>query len=129
MHSSGETVVVEEYIEEPEDEENELQAYQAIDPDPPYEEAPDETWSQLGIVAGAVLVLAGVLFFVRKKFSKGQLPTPIQEVGFPFLHKSDANPDAAIANSHHICISPDQLKSEKIRSILTVMIMSHLLRH
>ena len=71
-------MVVEEYIEEPE--ESGVQSYQAIDPDPPYEEAPDETWSQLGIVAGAVLVLAGVLFFVRKKFSKGQLPTPIQEV-------------------------------------------------
>ena len=73
-------MIVEEYIEEPEAEESELQTYQAIDPDPPYEDAPDETWSQLGIVAGAVLVLAGVLFFVRKKFSKGQLPTPIQEV-------------------------------------------------
>ena len=76
-------MIVEEYIEEPEEpeaEEGELQAYQAIDPDPPYEDAPDETLSQLGIVAGAVLILAGVLFFIRKKFSKGQLPTGIQEV-------------------------------------------------
>ena len=76
----GETVVVEEYIEEPEADESDVQAYQGIDPDPPFEDEPDETWGQLGLVAGAVLVLAGVLFFVRKKFSKGQLPTPIQEV-------------------------------------------------
>ena len=71
---------MEEYVEEPEASDSELQTYQAIDPDPGYNEQPDEAWSQLGIVAGAVLLLAGALFFVRKRFSRGQLPGPIQEV-------------------------------------------------
>lgn len=72
--------MVEDVLEEPETEESEQQAYQAIDPDPAYDEAPDDGIPQLGIVAGLVILLAGVLFIVRKRFTRGQLPTQIQEV-------------------------------------------------
>lgn len=68
-------------MEEPQVEENEQQVYQVIDPDPTLDEGSDDALPQLAIVGGVVVLLAGLLFFIRKRFQKGQLPGPVQEVG------------------------------------------------
>lgn len=76
-----ETALVDEIDDDPELAEREIAVYQAIDPDPLYNDAPDNNWKQLGIIAGSVLLLAGALFFLRKKISNGaKLPVQVQEV-------------------------------------------------